>query len=438
MDVGRVLYCPRVTGSSTAEAAARRAWRLSLAGTLVSALGGGLTLPFLIVYLHGIRHVSLPVAGVLVAVSAVVGMAATGISGPLGDRIGLGRVLVLGLSTEALGTALLAVGGDVLGAAGAVALVAAGNGAAWPALNGLVANQVPLAEQPRAYALRFGVLNAGLGVGGLASGWIVSLDDPRSFQLIYGIDAASTALFAAIALLGMRSAPGYRAVANAPVRTDPGTRVARGYRGVLGDRAFVGYLVCALALGVFGYAQLNGPWAAFATLIGHATPRVVGIAFAANTAAIVVSQLAVVRLTRRWRRTRLLALTCALWTVAWVATGLAALPAWRGPVADVVLVAALGVFGIGETFLSPVSGAMPNVLAPPHLRARYNALAASTWPLGSLVGPPVAGLLLGGAAPASWALVIAGGTALTAIGALALARLLPTTADRPPAEVMAV
>ena len=426
-----------MTGSSTTEAAGRRAWRLSLAGTLISALGGGLTLPFLIVYLHGIRHISLPVAGVLVAVSAVAGMAATAASGPLGDRAGLGRVLVLGLATEALGTALLAVGGDALEAAVAVALIAAGTGSAWPALNGLVANQVPLAEQPRAYALRFGVLNAGIGIGGLASGFIVSLDHPASFQLVYGVDAACTAAFALIALLGMRSAPGYRAVVRAPVRAREGERLRHGYRAVLSDRAFVAYLVCAFALGVFGYAQLNGPWAAFATLVGHATPRVVGIAFAANTAAIVVSQLAVVRLTQRWRRTRLLALTSALWTLAWAATGFAALPAFRGPAADLILIGSLTIFGLGETFLSPVNGAMPNVLAPEHLRARYNALAATTWPLGGLVGPPLAGLLLGSAVPASWALLITVGTAVTAAGALALARLLPASANRPPAEVPA-
>jgi MFS family permease len=422
---------------SSTETAGRRAWRLSLAGTLISALGGGLTLPFLIVYLHSIRHVSLPLAGVLVAISAVVGMATTAATGPIGDRIGLGRMLVLGLATEALGTALLAVGGDALEATVAVAIIAAGSGTAWPALNGLVASQVPLAEQPRAYALRFGVLNAGLGVGGIASGWIVSLDDPASFQLVYGIDAASTALFAGIALLGMRGAPGYRAVAHVRPVAHPGERVRQGYRAVLADRAFVGYLVCALALGVFGYAQLNGPWAAFATLIGHASPRMVGLAFGANTAVIVVAQLAVVRLTRRWRRTRLLALTSALWAVAWAATGLAALPALRGLPAEVILIAALGVFGLGETFLSPVNGAMPNVLAPPHLRARYNALASSTWPLGSLVGPPLAGLLLGSATPASWVLLITVGTLLTSAGGLALARLLPAAANRPPAEVLA-
>lgn len=403
----------------------------------MSSLGTGLTLPFLIVYLHSIRHVSLPVAGLLVAVSAVVGMAATAAGGPLGDRIGLGRMLVLGLSVQAVGTALLAIGGGVLEAAVAVSLIAAG-GTSWPALNGLIAGQVPLADQPRAYALRFGVLNAGIGIGGLASGWIVALDNPASFQLVYGIDATSTALFAVLVVVGMRSAPGFRAVAHGPVRqADPGERPTHGYRAVLTDRAFVAYLACALALGVFGYAQLNGPWAAFATLIAHATPRIVGFAFAANTAAIVVSQLAVVRLTQRWRRSRLLALTAVFWAVAWVATGLAALPALRGLPADVMLVLSLAVFGLGETFLSPVNGAMPNVLAPPHLRARYNALASMTWPIGELIGPPLAGLLLGGPAPASWVLLITVGTALTAAGGLALARLLPASAERPPAEVPA-
>lgn len=403
----------------------------------MSSLGTGLTLPFLIVYLHSIRHVSLPVAGLLVAVSAVVGMAATAAGGPLGDRIGLGRMLVLGLSVQAVGTALLAVGGGVLEAAVAVSLIAAG-GTSWPALNGLIAGQVPLADQPRAYALRFGVLNAGIGIGGLASGWIVALNNPASFQLVYGIDATSTALFAVLVVVGMRSAPGFRAVAHGPVRqADPGERPTHGYRAVLTDRAFVAYLACALALGVFGYAQLNGPWAAFATLIAHATPRIVGFAFAANTAAIVVSQLAVVRLTQRWRRSRLLALTAVFWAVAWVATGLAALPALRGLPADVMLVLSLAVFGLGETFLSPVNGAMPNVLAPPHLRARYNALASMTWPIGELIGPPLAGLLLGGPAPASWVLLITVGTALTAAGGLALARLLPASAERPPAEVPA-
>jgi MFS family permease len=428
------LYRLGVTATEVTARRSRRAWRLSLAGTLVSALGTGLTMPFLLVYLHGARHVPLAVAGVVVAISAVVGMAATAVGGPFGDRFGLGRMLVAGLAAQAIGTAVLALGGDVLEAAAAVAVIAAGNGIAWPALNGLIAGQVPLAEQPRAFALRFGVMNAGIGIGGLASGWIVTLDDPASFQLVYAIDATTTAIFALLVVLGMRGTPGYRPDPDRERHHASREPHERGYRAVLTDRAFTGYLLLVLGICVFGYAQLDGPWAAFATLEGHATPRVVGIAFAVNTAVIVLAQLPVVRLTRHWRRTRLLALTAALWSVSWVATGLAVLPALQGLAADVVLVVALAIFGLGETFFSPVSGAMPNVLAPPHLRGRYNALASSTFPLGNLIGPLMAGVLLGGPAPISWVVLIVIGTALAALGALRLGRILPAHAERAPVE----
>ena len=424
----------RVTATEVTARRSRRAWRLSLAGTLVSSLGTGLTMPFLLVYLHGARHVPLAVAGVVVAVSAVAGMAATGVGGPLGDRLGLGRMLVAGLVAQAIGTAMLALGGDVLEAAVAVAVIAAGNGIAWPALNGLIAGQVPLAEQPRAFALRFGVMNAGIGMGGLASGWIVTLADPRSFQLVYAIDATTTAIFALPRRGGdaghARLPAGSRPRAPSRFGGTAGPRLPRGPR-----RPRLHRLPPARARDLrFGYAQLDGPWAAFATLAGNATPRVVGIAFAVNTAVIVLAQLPVVRLTRRWRRTRLLALTAALWSVSWVATGLAVLPALHGLAADVVLVIALAIFGLGETFFSPVSGAMPNVLAPPHLRARYNALASSTFPLGNLIGPLLAGVLLGGPAPISWVVLIVIGTALGALGALRLGRILPAHAERAPVE----
>jgi hypothetical protein len=164
------------------------------------------------------------------------------------------------------------------------------------------------------------------------------------------------------------------------------------------------------------------------------TPQIVGIGFAVNTAVIVVAQLGVVRATARWRRSRLLGCTAALWTLAWVVTGLSALPVLHGLPAEIALVGAMGIFGLGETFLSPVNGALPNALAPEHLRARYNALASTTWPVGGLIGPPLAGLLLGSPFPVAWAIVIAVGTAVAGLGGLLLGRSLPAQVDRQPVE----
>lgn len=407
--------------------AGRRAFRLSLVGTLVSSLGQGLTLPYLFVYLHDILGAPLIAAGVVLALGSVIGLAASGLGGSVGDRIGMGRIAAIGLLVQACGTAALAAAPNAGLAAVGVAVNFAGNAIAWPGLNGLVALQVEPEGRSRAYALRFGLLNAGIGVGGLVSGWVVSIERPESFHLVYAIDAASTAAFVLLMLLGLRRTPGFDA-SGAPHATASG---GGGYRAVLRDRAFVGYLGVAFALGVFGYAQLNGPLAAFVTGVGGQSTQVVGFAFAANTVVIVVAQLGVERMTRRVRRSRLLMATALVWTLAWVLTGIAALPVFHGVTAAVGFVLAAAVFGFGETFYSPVGGGLPNSLAPEHLRARYNSLAAATWPLGGLVGPPLAGALLGSAVPASWIWVIVAGGLATAVGAAALGARLPAEVERP-------
>ncbi|GAA2752985.1 hypothetical protein [Amnibacterium kyonggiense] len=51
--------------------AGTRAFRVTLAGTLVSSLGAGLTMPYLFVYLHDVLGAPLAIAGVVVAVGSV-------------------------------------------------------------------------------------------------------------------------------------------------------------------------------------------------------------------------------------------------------------------------------------------------------------------------------------------------------------------------------
>jgi len=329
---------------------------------------------------------------------------------------------------QAAGAALLAPQAGTAEAFLAVALAAIGNAVVFPALNGMVAAQLPPEQRPRAYALRFGILNAGIGIGGLVSGSIVSIDRPVTFQAIYLADAAATAVYAAIVLVGLRRSPGFAPV---PHDASAGTgHPAGGYRAVLANRPFVGFLACAFLFSLFGYAQLDGPWAAFATLVVGVDPAVVGLAFAVNTAVIVVSQLLVVRLTAAWRRTRLLLAAGVLWAVAWAVSAAAALPVLHG-LAAVGLIVSLGVFGLGETLFSPVAGGLPNELATETLRARYNALGSTVVSVAGFVGPPIAGLLLGSGAPEVWAPIVGGGMVLAIGGAALLGRLLPSAVDRP-------
>src|SRR5438067_10274328 len=85
----------------------RAAWTL-LAGDLVSAVGSGLTLPFLLVYLHQVRGLGLGEAGLALSTVALAGLAGNPVGGSLADRIGPRATLAGGLAVCAGGSAWLA------------------------------------------------------------------------------------------------------------------------------------------------------------------------------------------------------------------------------------------------------------------------------------------------------------------------------------------
>jgi len=436
-------------------------------GVGISALGTGLTLPFLVVYLHAVRYVPLPLAGLAVAADGLAALAVSPLAGHLTDRVGPGKVMVVGLALQGLSAAGLAGVHGALEAGAVVAVGGLGSGCFWPAETALVAVLTPGPRRTRAYAVQFTLMNAGIGVGGLVSGAVVSVADPTSFQVIYLADAASFLTFALVAGIGLARSGGFAAPALATPETGPetrectgavcsppdragrdprtetgavagartskGERPPRGYGAVLGDRRFLRYLAVALGFILIGYAQVETGWSAFA--VGHtgASPRVVGLAFAVNTAVIVGTQLLLVRHLGAARRSRVLAGVAGLWGISWALTGVAALPGLRGPVADVLLVGALGVFGLGESLYSPVGSALVNDLAPADLRGRYNALASNAWSGGTIIGAPIAGALLSLGQPAAWIGPLLGGAAVTGIAALRLGPVLGAH-DRPPSS----
>ncbi|HEX5297980.1 MAG TPA: MFS transporter [Streptosporangiaceae bacterium] len=80
----------------------RGAW-VVLAADLLSAVGTGMTLPFLLVYLHTVRGLSVPVAGAAAASIAAASLAGNPLGGASSDRIGPRATLAAGLATAGLG-----------------------------------------------------------------------------------------------------------------------------------------------------------------------------------------------------------------------------------------------------------------------------------------------------------------------------------------------
>ncbi|GAB3693071.1 MDR family MFS transporter [Angustibacter aerolatus] len=403
--------------------------RLLLATVVVDALGAGLVLPFGVVYLHEVRDMPLTTVGAVLGVPAVVALLLVGPFGSLIDRFGPRRVQIGALLSQTAGTALLAFVHTPVQAVCALALMGVGQAAFWPASQSLIAAVVPPETRQRYFGTSFTILNAGIGVGGLLSGFLVSVDSPRSFVIIYLVDSVSF-LVPAIVLAGP-----LRHVANAAVH-EPGDDApppSGSYRDVLRDRSFRPLLLFTMVSAFVGYAQFEAGWTAYARTVAEASTKVIGIAFAVNTATIVVLQLVVLQRIEGRRRTRVLLLQSAIWALSWAVMGLAGLvPA--SIVGAVLLATSMGVFALGETLMSPVQPAILNDLAPEALRGRYNATGSAVFQVAAIVGPVVAGQLLGRHLPVVFVAVLLAGCATMALVVVRLERLLPAHANGVRAE----
>ena len=177
----------------------------------------------------------------------------------------------------------------------------------------------------------------------------------------------------------------------------------------------------------FGYAQFEAGFAAYTVGVAGIPAHYLGWAFGANTAAIVLGQLVALRLIKGRRRSRMLALCAAIWSVSWAVIALSdAVDGWTSVA---LVVVGLAVFGLGETLWAPLAPAVVNDLAPEELRGRYNALQGMTWTIAMIVGPALAGLLIGNGLAHVWVGCTVGGTALGAVLLLRLRRSLTPAQD---------
>jgi MFS family permease len=388
----------------------RQAW-IILGGDLLSAIGSGLTLPFLVVYLHRVRGLDLELAGAAASTIAFMALLGNPIAGLLVDRFGSRRTLIFGLLVTAAGTAAIAFVTAPWHAFAATAATGFGRAVIWPAQDSLLAVTVGIAQRSSVFAIRHATLNTGFGMGGLIAASVVDFDSALSFQVLYLLDAGSFLLFVPV-LLTLRGI-------GTPAAPEPGTNAhAPRYRTVLRDPVFRRVLVLTLFLCLVGYGSFNAAFPAFAAEFGGISAAALGVAFAVNTIAVSLLQLPVLRLAQGRRRTAGIVLVFSLWAATWMVTLLAG--ELDGKAAVTLFVGAAAIFALGETLMSPAVPPLVNDLAPDRLRGRYNALYTLAWTTGFIIAPLVAGVALG--AGQATALFL-GLIATCGVGALAAVRL---------------
>jgi MFS family permease len=358
-------------------------WLLSTVA--IQTLGRGLTLPFTVIYLHEVRGFDLSLSGTLMALIAISGFVVTGPGGTLTDRYGARAILLGGLAAMMAGNVLLAFATTPSVAAVALVLIGINLGISWPAFNALIAAVVSGDLRQQYFGVNFALVNLGIGVGGIIGGLYVDVNEPDTFAAIFLLDAASALIPAALLLGPLRRVHGR---ADKPEGDTSGT-----YLQILRQPA-VRWLTALTFMAVFvGYGQFEAGFPGFGRQVAEVSTRTIGLAFAVNTAVIVLLQFLVLsRITGR-RRTRVMVVMGLVWASSWLLLGATGFVPGSA-VAAAGMLFFMAVFAFGETLMQPTIPAISNDLAADHTRGRYNAINAAAFQGGAILGPVVAGLLL--------------------------------------------
>lgn len=410
---------------NTAMGAALR--RIQL-GNALSAFGNGFTVPYTFVYVSQVRGLGAGVAGVVLATFAVAALFVLPFTGRAIDRRGPVPVAVAGTVLAACGSLGLGLSGSepvVILAAGALG---AGISVVQPALATTIVWCSTTATRSRAFATQFFLANLGLGVGGLMGGLIVDTAHPSSFIRLFAIEAAMFLVLGAVVATVRLPRP---APAGGPVPGGGAGAAGGGWGLLLRHRAMV--LLCVLGFVLFFacYGQFESGLSAFAVSVTRISPAMLGVALAANTAAIVLAQFVVLRLVERRRRSRVIAVVGLVWAVAWLVAGMSGLAHAHHAVAVTAIVSTYALFGLGEAMLAPTVSPLVADLAPEGMVGRYNAAFALVKQLALALGPAVGGLIAAARAYDAYVVMLVACSLAVSALALRLGRDLSATQDSP-------
>ena len=302
-----------------------RAVQLLQAGGLMNAFGNGLVVPFLLIYLHNERGIGLGVAGLILATNAGVSLIAGPVAGAFVDRVGGKTMLTIALGFLTLGFVGYAFVESPWHGFLASAVTGIGNGAFWPSQSTLLAGLTTRAQRSATFAMQRVVMNLGIGLGGVAGGFIAT----ESFRALFLLDALTFVAYAGVLTVFVPE----------PAHKEVRAERSGSYGTVFRHEVFMALMVInALYIGA-GIAQLE-ILPAFAKNEAGVSEQGIGWLFFVNTLVVVLLQLPTTRLLEGRRRVPALALIGVVSAAAWLLVPASGL--WLSGASAFALLAARG------------------------------------------------------------------------------------------------
>ena len=362
-------------------------------GVLLSSIGSGMTMSFLLVYLHDLRGFTNTFGGLLLSFGAVIALTVGGPVGTLVDHVGPKKVLIFGVLGSAVGTCGWAFVETHRDAFIVISIQSIGQAFVWPPMNVMLTRLTPPENRQKIFGLNFMLLNLGIGMGGLIAASIITEGSLKTFQLMYLVDSFSFILFLCVVLLIRTPLVGkYIPEAHEPQ--------SGSYRDVWQNKRIVLLSLGGLILCTFGYSGLQAGLPIYATQYLDLSPKWLGVMYGVNTISIVLFQPAVLRRLNRESKYKALVAVGIIWSLSWGVVVIS--PLLPLIAAGLIICFSQLVFAVGEMIWSPTMPALANELSPEHIRGRTNALISLQWGVAGVLGPAITGPMLGAGLESTW------------------------------------
>lgn len=385
-----------------------------MVSTLIDALGSGLWMPFVLLFLVNAQGMGLTEAGAALSSGALLGLAAGPLSGSLVDRLGAHRTLIAGNLVRLVAFACYPLVTSVWHVVLVSTAVSVGDRLFWT-VNGPVVNALsPEREAEKLFGTQTIARFAGAGVGAGATALIPDLNSAATYHLLAYLNAASFGV-AALLVVGLRVP-----IAHGRHRKDEQDRPA-GWGVVLCDRAYVAF--CATNV-LFTLASVS-KYSILPILVLeflHGPHWVPGVALGIGTVTVISVQRLVTRIAAKHSRGAGLVVAAAIFSVSFAAL----IPVTVLPlgVSMGIIIAVSVTFAVAEALFAPLTTAAAAAAAPAAAQGRASAFYQLSWAVSTVAGPALlTGLLSIGNATLWLALALSSAGAVPAV--LALRRRMP-------------
>ena len=332
--------------------------------------------PFVTVIIRERLDIPLTTAALLLTVQSMASLLSTLVVSSIMDKVGRKIPIVIGL----LGSALALVGMASASTFEQWIILMVFYGVFTPVfnigVNTMVADIVEPENRSPAYALIRMIANAGIAIGPVMGGILVTL---LSFDAVYYLIAVAYAILTVFVLVMIQETK-----PDLIESTDDTPVISNGYGYILRDTVFMGIFVMFMLV-MFGNTQIFVLLPVFAKENYGLVESQYSLLLTINATMVVLFQYAITKFTDRYNPLPVMAFAALLYALGLgsVAVG------YNLPTFAVSMI----IVTLGELMLMPTTLTFVANNSPAELRARYMGIFSLGWPLAAGIGPVIGGVL---------------------------------------------